>query len=86
MLLVLQIDAIKSFHACPEFLPYGPHKIILGMFEILSFRFITILFIKISNSPCYPMEKPETSIIWKTSDHKAKQSLGLLGYLQSTYG
>ena len=45
-------------------------KVLFWIFEILNFRFLTIFLI----SPLYPMRKPKTSIIWKTSDRIAKQS------------
>ncbi len=43
-------------------------------FEILSFWFLTFFFLKISNSPLNPMEKPKTLIIWKSSHRRAKRS------------
>ncbi len=48
----------------------GPHKSTVLDFEILRFRFLTICL----NSPLYPMGKPKTSIICKTSDRRAKRS------------
>ncbi len=45
-------------------------KVLFWIFEILSFRFLTNFWI----SPLHPMGKPKTSIIWKTSDCRAKQS------------
>ncbi len=44
-LLLLQIAT------CPEFTPNSSHKTTFGIFEILSFRFLTISFSKISNLP-----------------------------------
>ncbi len=41
-------------------------KVLFWIFEILSFWFLTNFLI----SPLYPMGKPKTSIIWKTSDCK----------------
>ncbi len=39
-----------------DFLPSGPHKsTVFGIFEILSFRFLTIFL----NSPLYPIGKPK---------------------------
>ena len=64
----------KVFKLFLNFLPIAPHKNTLIIFEILSLRFLMIFFSKISNSPLYPMEKPKTSIIWKTSDCRAKRS------------
>ncbi len=45
-------------------------KVLFWSFEILSFWFLTNFWI----SPLYPMGKPKTSIIWKTSDRRLKQS------------
>ncbi len=45
-------------------------KVLFWIFEILSFRFLTNFWI----SPLHPMGKPKTSIIWKTSDRRAKPS------------
>ena len=45
-------------------------KVLFWIFEILMFRFLTIFLI----SPWYPMGKAKTSIIWKTSERRAKQS------------
>ena len=42
-LLLLQIAA-KSFETCSEFSRNGPHKTTSGIFEILSFQFLTIFF------------------------------------------
>ncbi len=51
LLLLLQMAA-KSFETCPEFPPNGPHKITLGIFKILSFRFLTIYFRKFQIHHC----------------------------------
>ncbi len=55
-----------------NFPPNGLHKTTLGIFEILSFRFLTFFFFiqhfKLSIVPY----KPQTSIVWKTSDRRAK--------------
>ncbi len=64
----------KAFKLFLNFLPNGPHKTAFGIFEILSLQFLMNFFSKISNSPLYLMEKPKTSIIWKTSDRRAKRS------------
>ncbi len=45
-------------------------KVLFWLFEILNFRFLTNFWI----SPFYPLGKPKTSIIWKTSDRGAKRS------------
>ncbi len=44
-LLLLQIAA-KNFETCSEFATNGPHKTMWGIFGILSFPFLTILFRK----------------------------------------
>ena len=63
----LQQKVLKLFLNFP---PNGPHKTTLGIFDILSLRFFIS---KISNSLIlHPLEKPKTSIIWKTSDRTAK--------------
>ncbi len=54
--------------------PIGPHKTTVDIFLILSSRFLSIFFSKISNSLVYPMEKPKAPIIWKRSDRIAKRS------------
>ncbi len=70
-LLLLQITA-KSFQTCPEFSSQWSSQNYVGIFETLSFRiFNDFCFLKISNSP---MEKSKTSIIWTTSDRRAKRS------------
>ncbi len=63
-------NVFKHFLNCP---PNGPHKTTL---EIFKFEFLIFnnLFSKISNSRLYPMGKPKTSIIWKTSHRRAKRS------------
>ena len=60
----------------------GPEltKVLFWIFEILSFRFLTNFWI----APLYPVGKRETSIIWKTSDGRAKQSgIGPQGWVFS---
>ncbi len=59
------------------FLLGGPHQstvfflfFFIWIFEILSFWFLTNFW----NSPLYPMGKTKTSIIWKTSNRRAKHS------------
>ena len=67
-----------------NFLLSGPHKSTVNfwMFAILSFRFLTNFWI----SPLYPMGTPQTSIIWKTSDRRAKRSeIWVLGWVFSVY-
>ncbi len=54
-----------------EFLLNRPHKNTLGIFEILSFRFLMIYLI--SNSQLMRMGKSKISIIMKTSDDRAKR-------------
>ena len=54
----------KGFKLVLNFPPNGPHKTTFGIFKILSFRFLTIFFSKISNSPLQPMaeiKKPQLS-------------------------
>ena len=46
----------KVFKLLLNFPPNGPHKAMFGIFEILSFRFLTIFFSEISNLPLQPME------------------------------
>ncbi len=83
-----QLNVLKHFLNSP---PNGAHKTTFGVFENLSFSFLTIFFWKIANSPLYPMEKSKTSIIWKTSDHRAKRSeiwdsLVVLQHIYGTFG
>ena len=64
----------KVFKLIVNFQSNGPHQSTLGIFEIFEFSIFYELFLKISNSPLYHVEKQNTSIIWKTSDRRAKQS------------
>ncbi len=65
----------KVFQLFLNFLLNDPHKIAFQIFEIFIFRFLTIFFSKISNAPLRAMEKcQKTSIIWGTSDRRAKRS------------
>ena len=64
----------QSFHTVLNFPSNCQHKTTLGTFATLRFRFLRIIFSKISNSPLYHTEKPKTSIIWKISDRGAKRS------------
>ncbi len=60
-----------------NFPPYGPHKTKFGIFKILNFRLLMIFefsMIEILNSPLYHIGKPKTSVIWKTSNRRAKRS------------
>ncbi len=76
----------KRFQTCPEFFSQWSAQNYLGIFEIISFRFLTIFF-KHLNSPLYPMEKQKTLIIWKTSGRRANRSQSLgLNRISSTYG
>ena len=69
MLLLPQV--FQSCQTSPEFsFQWSSQKYCFGFFEILSFWNVTNLW----NSPLYPMGKPKTSIIWKTSDCRAKRS------------
>ncbi len=68
-LLLLQIT-FESFHPFPEFSSQLSSQVLFWIFEILSFRFLMNFWI----STLHPMGKPKTSIIWKTSDRRAKQS------------
>ena len=52
--------------------PNGPHRMTLRIFQILSFRFVTIFSRKFQIHHC--MKKSKTSIIWKTPDRRAKRS------------
>ena len=52
----------------------GPHKNGLGISEILSFRFLTHLFLRNFKFTIVPYGKLKTSILWKTSDRRAKRS------------
>ncbi len=52
----------------------GPHKTTFGIFELLSFQFLTSFSENFKFTIVAYMEKLETSIIWKTSDGRAKQS------------
>ena len=51
--------------------PSGPHKTTFGIFEILSFRFLTFFF---QIHHCTLWRNQTTSNIWKTSDRNAKRS------------
>ncbi len=46
----------------------------VGDFLNFEFAIFSDFLSKTSNSPFCPMEKPKTSIIWKTSDCRAKRS------------
>ena len=66
-------------------LMHFPHQTTLAILEILSFRFLTIFFWKISNQV-----HPKTSIISKTSDRRAKlseiwNSREVLQHISGTY-
>ncbi len=57
-------------------------KVVFWIFEILSFWFLTNFW----NSPLYPVGNPKTSIIWKTSNHRAKLSeIWTNGWVFSVY-
>ena len=67
----------KSFQICPEFFPsYGPPKTAfnLGLFEILSYRFLTIFpeNFKFTIVAYGQIKKPQLS--GKMSDRRAKRS------------
>ncbi len=69
----------KVFKLVLNFPPNGPHKTVLRIFEILSFRFLSNnvsnnFFSKISNSPLYPMEKAKPQLSGKRAIGRAKRS------------
>ncbi len=58
-------------------------KVLFWIFKIFSLWFLT----KFWNSPLYPMGKPKTPVIWKTSDRRGKTewNLGLVVSIQDTF-
>ncbi len=69
-------NATKSFETCLEFSSQSQslHKTTFVFFLIFEFPIFNYFFSKISNSPLQPIEKSKTSIIWKTSERRAKRS------------
>ncbi len=63
----------KAFKLFLIFFPNGPHKITFGIFEILSFWFLTIFF-ENSKFTIVAYGEIKTWIIWKTSYRRAKPS------------
>ncbi len=53
----------KDFKLFLNFPPNGPHKMKLGIFEILSFRFLTIFFrnVQIHHCSLWRNQKPQLS-------------------------
>ena len=66
----------KVFKILPNFPPNGPHKTTFGIFESLSFRFLTFFFENIKFT-IIAYGDIKTSIIWKTSARRAKRSESL---------
>ncbi len=61
--------------------------VLMGIFEILNFRFLTFFFTKISISPLYPMGKPKIPIISKKQDLRAKRNaFGIRGQYFNIHG
>ena len=74
-LLLLQITA-NSFEACPKFSSNGLHKSTCGIFEMLSFRFLTFFFFfrkfQIHHCGLWRNQKPQLS--GKRTDCRANGS------------
>ncbi len=67
-------NCCQKFSMSWIFLLILAQKLLWESFEIFSFWFLTrVFFSKNSNSPLYPMWKRKTSIIWQTSDRRAKR-------------
>ncbi len=66
----------KVFKRFLNFLPNGPHKTTFGIFEIFSFRSLTIFFFENFKFTiaAYIWRNKKTSIIWRTSARGAKRS------------
>ncbi len=72
--LILRITG-KFLKLVLLFPPNGPHKTTLGIFEILSYRCLTIFLLENSKFPIAAYgEIKKPLLIWKTSDHRAKRS------------
>ncbi len=71
-LLLLQIVA-ESFQTCPEFSSQWSSQNYVWNFWNFEIPTFNDFFPNISNSPLYSMENQKTSIIWKTSDLRAKR-------------
>ncbi len=66
--------SVESFQTCHEFSFQWSSQNYFWDFWNFEFLIFNDFFAKISNSPLYPVEKPKSSIIWKTSDRRAKRS------------
>ena len=66
----------KDFKLVLKFPPNGPHKIMLGILEILSFRLLTIFFRKsqIHHYDCSLWRNKKLQLYKKTSYRRAKRS------------
>ncbi len=87
--LLLLITA-KRFQGFRVFSSQWSSQNYVGDFLNFEFRFLNFLS-KISLSLFYPMEKPKTSIIWKTNDRRAKRgeiwvSRVVLQHVKGTFG